>query len=192
MADLVTLPQFKTFLLETGSANDALLEIILDSVEDLFESACGRTETPFQAADTRVEVRDGTGSTILYLDYPIDDVASIKIGADPADPDETLDPTDLTVVSWRQGRRRIVRLDGRSWGAAGVPNCVHITYDTGDELPATVALALMRVGAAVYRQIGSEDVKSDRTGSYSKDLEKVAEGDPIWQLAVKAQRTVRV
>lgn len=193
MADLVELDDFKTFLQVSGSGDDALLQLLLDALEELFESECGRSETPFQAAaDARLEVHDGTGSATLYLDYPIEDITSIVIGADVDDPDETLDPDDVAVVSWRAGRRRLVRVDGETWGAAGVPNCVHVTYDTLDELPATAALAIQRVGAAVYRQIGSEDVTGDRTGSYSKELAKVAESDPIWQLAVRGNRTVRV
>jgi hypothetical protein len=54
------------------------------------------------------------------------------------------------------------------------------------------ALAIKRVAAAVYRQLGAEDVRSERTSTFSRDLEKVAEGDPLWQLAVRTHRVVRV
>jgi hypothetical protein len=75
-------------------------------------------------------------------------------------PDETLDPTDLEVVAWRAGRARIARVDGCTWGDRGVPNVIQITYDTLEELPLRAALAIKRGAAAVFRRLGSEELRA--------------------------------
>jgi len=193
VADLVELDDFKDFLGITDSAQDDLLSVILDGLEDLFESECGRRSRPFSDALVgRVEVLDGTGTAKLFLDYPIAALTSIALGADPSEPDETLDPTDFEVVAWTVGRLCIRRVDGCTWGCRGVPNIVRVTYDTQADLPTTAAIAVRRVAATVYRQLGAEDLKSERTSTFSRDLAKAAEEDPIWCMAMRGERVVRV
>jgi hypothetical protein len=193
VADLVTLPDFKTFLQDAPTGQDPLLQSVLDAAEELLEAECGRHERPFKAAQTdRVEVHNGTGSSILFLDYPIEDITSIKIGADPADPDEDLDPADLAVVSWRAGRARIVRVDDCVWGCRGAPNVIQVTYDTQDDLPLRAALAIQRVAAATVRRLGSEELRAERTATFSRDFITDQNDDPIWQQAVRGLREVRV
>jgi hypothetical protein len=193
VADLVTLADFKTFLQDPPTGQDPLLQLVLDAAEELLEAECGRQERPFQAAQSgRVETRDGTGSSMLFLDYPIETVTSILIGADPADPDEDLDPADVAIVSWRVGRARIMRVDGDVWGCRGTPNAVQITYNTQDDLPLRAALAIQRVAAATVRRLGSEELRAERTATFSRDFITDQNDDPIWQQAVRGLREVRV
>lgn len=183
----------KDFLSIESNAEDEFLGTLLDAVEDLFEAECGRRDRPFRAAQAaRVELHDGTGTDVLYLQYPPSAITTIAIGVDVADPDETIVPSDLQVLSWRVGYARLVRVDGGTWGERGAPNVVRVTYDAQADLPTPPKLAIKRVVAAVYRQMGAEDVKSERTSSFSRDLADVAAGDPIWQLAVRCHREVKV
>jgi hypothetical protein len=193
VADLVTLPDFKEFLGDAPAGQDDLLNALLDGTEELFEAECGRADRPFQAAESgRIEIRDGTGTALLFVDYPIDTITSILIGADPSDPDETLDPTDLEVVAWRAGRARIARVDGCTWSDRGTPNVIQITYDTLEELPLRAALAIKRGAAAVFRRLGSEELRAERTSTFSRDFLTSASDDPIWQQAVRRLREIRV
>jgi hypothetical protein len=193
VADLVTLADFKTFLQDAPTGQDPLLQLVLDAAEELLEAECGRHERPFQAAqDARVEIRDGTGSSMLFLDYPIETVTSILIGADPAAPDETLDPADVAVVSWRAGGRRLTRVDGGVWGSRGTPNVLQVTYGTQDELPVRAGVAIQRIAAATLRRMGSEELRAERTSTFSRDFITDHTDDPFWQLTVRGLREVRV
>lgn len=192
-ADLVTLADFKSFLGITDATQDTLLQTILDDLEAGLEEQCGRSAFPFAPAQSaRLEVRDGNGSDTLYLYYPIADLTTIKLGADSADPDETLDPDDLDIVRWAVGSRRIVRVDGGCWGTKCDPRIVHITYDAQADLPSNCKLALKRVGALVYRQLGAEDAKSDSIAGFSRELKGLAAEDPIWHMAVGANRWIHL
>lgn len=181
MADLVQLSDFDGYLGGDLSAEDPLTrQAILDSAEATFERQCGRSEIPFRAADpARVEVRDGTGSCSLWTDYPIASIASIVLGFDVGTPDQTV---DLSRALFAVGGREITRRDG--WfGLFGAPRYVHITYATQDDLPEDAALAVMRAAATLYRQLGSEDAKSESVGPYQSEF-AVAFQDPVWLSAV--------
>ena len=80
MSDLVTVAEMKTYLGDApASADDPLLSALLDDVEALFEAATLREPGWYTAGDTRTEVRDGTGSRRLYLDYPVSSLTSVKL-----------------------------------------------------------------------------------------------------------------
>jgi hypothetical protein len=154
--DLVSLADLQTFLSVSG--DDALLTDLLEHLEALFESETGRAGMPFQdAANDQAEVHDGTGSAHLYLNYPISNIDSVKIGYDESDPIETLDPTDVDELTYTVGHRRLSRTDGGTFGLAGKPRSVHVQYDTQADLPEDAQLAIKRAVAQVYRQRGSED-----------------------------------
>lgn len=173
---------------EDEAGADQVVELA-GQVEAFLLAQCRRTGRPFQAAsEGRVERRDGTGGTSCWLDYPIAALTSVKLGYDPANPTETLAVADPTVLVWQVGRKRLTRVDGGSFGAFGAPLWIQATYDAAADLPADAALAVLRVTAAIWRQRGAEDVSSERVGGYSADLEKAAEGDPVWQMAVQQYR----
>jgi hypothetical protein len=190
-AILVSLDALKAFLSVEGDAEDALLPAILLGVEQHFVEQAGRAHRPFAvaASSARSEVHRGTGTTVLDLDYPVASLtAAITIGPDPADPAETLDPADPRILAITPGRRLIERVDGGTFGAEGAARAVHVTYDAQADAPPSAALAIKRVAAAVYRQLGAEGTGGERLGAYSSDLASVAEADPIWRFALEAQR----
>lgn len=187
-AVLVSLSDAKAHCRVTATADDALFQTLIDPTESLFLSQAGRADRPFATAATgRVEVKDGTGTPMLMLDYPIASITSIKLGVDSTDPDETLDATDVDVVVFATGKRAIRRSDGGLFRTRGEARVIHVTYSHDADLPDSPKLAIKRAVAAVYRQIGSEDAKSETMpDGYSRQVAAVTEDDPLWGLALKA------
>jgi len=193
MADLVTLSEFRNYLGDAPAADDALLTQLLEDVEALFEAVTLRGTGAYVAAATaRTEVLDGTGSARLYLAYPIAVLTSIKLGYDPAVPDETLDVANKLVVVYGVGSRIITRTDGGLFGMVRQARFVQVVYDHQGDLPANAQLAIKSVAAGAYRRRGSEDAKSESVGGfYSRTmLESIADSDPFWQAAVSANTPV--
>lgn len=191
MPVLVTLAEQKTYLGDApASADDALLTALIDDVEALFASETGRLITSYQAAGTaRTEILDATGSAELYLDYPITALTSVKLGNDPAAPDETLTVADKNVLVYAAGSRRIVRTDGGKFGTrAGLPRYVQVVYDFAADLAPNAKIAIKRAVALIYRQRGSEDVATESaSGFYSREMAHLVD-DPIWRMAVMSNR----
>lgn len=192
MPDIVSLPEFKAHLGIVGvSEDDTVLTQILDDVEAIYESETGRSAAQFQAAVVgRTEVFDGTGSNELFLDYPIAALTSVKLGYDPAVPDETLNVADKRVVTFGIGLRRLARTDSRTFGQFGQPRYVHVVYNAAADLPANAKLAIKSVAALAYRRRGSEEAKSETIGaSTSREMiEALATQDPFWCAAVIGNR----
>jgi hypothetical protein len=186
MADLLSVANAKTFLGLTVTTYDTLLTQLVDELEGLFESDCGRKDLPFAAAAEQEEVRDGTGTCELFVDYPIEELTSIKLGLDPDDPDEELDVSDPTVLVYGAGKRRITRTDGGIFGYAQQPRYVHLVYDAQDDLPPSATLAIKRGIAMVFRQRGSEDALREALADYSHDLARIQTED-FWLRAVAAE-----
>ena len=195
MASLVTLGELKDYLGDApASSDDSLLTELLANTQSLFEVATGHSAGSFVAAGTgRTETRDGTGSSDLYLNYPVTSLTSVKLGFDPSNPDETLDVTNKLVINWASGERRISRVDGGRFGWAGMSRYVQVVYDYGSDLPDAAKLGIKSVAATAYRRRGSEDVKQEMVGNfYSRTLvDQITQTDPFWQMAVAAcQRVV--
>lgn len=195
MSSFVTLAELKTYLGDApASSDDALLQKLLDNVEALFASETGRTG--FTAAGDRVEVLDGTGTSELYLDFPIAEngLTSIKLGYNSTTPDETLAVNDRTVLVYGEGSRVIRRVDGGRFGTGGQARYVAVEYEHQGDVPDNVALAIKSVAAMAYRRRGAEDVKSETVGSfYSRTMfDRVASEDPFWQMAVASNRRVAI
>jgi hypothetical protein len=187
MPDLVTLSELKTYLGNApASADDALLTQLLDDVEALFESATLRAPGWYTAAalDATV-VLDGTGSTRLYLPYPIAAITSITLGYDTL---ETLDHTSRAVLVYGVGSRVVTRTDGGWFGTVGQARYVEVVYDHLGNLPEDAKLAIKSVVSSVYRNRGSEGMKSETVGSFYSytrdDLATATATDPFWQQAV--------
>jgi hypothetical protein len=192
MPDLVSLADLQTFLELSGGTDDDLLTDLLDHAEGLFESETGRKDAPFvTSGNARSEVKDGTGSAELYLDYPISDVTSISIGFDSSDFEDTLDPDDPDIVVWGAGSRKIERVDGGIFGRLGKPRYLTIVYDFQADLPEEAQMAIKRVVGQIYRQRGSEGATREQIGSYIRTMAKQVKDDPLWRRAV-AGNTRRV
>jgi hypothetical protein len=97
-------------------------------VEALFERATLREPGWYTARRRRTEVLDGTGSSRLYLAYPI--AASRRSrSATTRPPDETLDVTSKSVVVYGVGSRLVTRTDGGRFGTVGQARYVEVVYD---------------------------------------------------------------
>lgn len=192
MADLVTRQEFKDYAHLTVATDDTLIDALLDATEALLELQCNRPKAPFAAAPGQdvTEIHDGTGGKTLFLHYPIGTLTSVKLGEDPQSPDETLSVSDKSVLRYEANRRRLVRVDGGLWGKSEDPLVIHVTYRPAADLPKECAQAVKRVAAAVYNQIGSEGTASQNVGGFSHTLEKVAENDPMWTMAVQGNTRI--
>lgn len=184
---LVPIADAMTYLGEEDASQLPLVEQLVDQVEALFLAQCGRRERPFQAEQSaRVEVHDGTGTPLLFLDYPIVALTSVAIGPNPSAPTETLTVASVDVLRYAVGRTRLHRVDGGTFGDAGDPAVVRVTYDAGADLPMDVQAAILQVVAAVYHRRGSEDVRTERIGGYSAEYAAAAESNPLWKAAIAA------
>lgn len=191
MPDLVNLADLQTFLDVSGGTDDALLTDLLEHAEAMFESQTGRTASPFIASGTDLtEVRDGSGSRDLYLNYAITGVDTVKLGFDVSDPIETLDPSDIDELTFAVGSRRLTRTDGGLFGTAGKQRYVHVQYDHQADLPEDAQIAVKRLVAQIYRQRGSEDATFETfgQGQYQRRMSNIAAEDPIWLRTVAAHR----
>lgn len=188
-ADLVSLAEFDAWLGGAVTAENDMRTAILEQVEAQFERECGRSAIPFVAAQPgRAEVRDGTGSEAIWLDYPISVLTSITLGFDHTNPTETLTVGDLLYAA---GERRIVRQDGR-FGCFGAPRYVKVTYNAAADLPVDAKLAILNEAARRYRARGSEEVKSETMGPYSVTFARStgASEESDWSRAVAAHTRV--
>lgn len=199
MADLASTDDLGLLLglteAQTELAED-LLTLLLDGAESLFEAETGRSAIPFQAAQTgRVEIRDGSRSRKLWLDYPVATLSAVVIGVDVGAPDTTLTVADARSVVWRVGKREIVRTDGGCW-QSGCPSFVKATYTTQADLPEDAKAAVLGLCATMYGQIGAKTagIKSETLDNYSatyvtqQDFVTAARQDPAWAIAVAAHR----
>lgn len=183
MATLVSDADFDVYLGGAVAADATIRSSILARVLARFQRECGRTSIPFQDAEaTRVEVRDGTGSCELYLDYSITTLTSITLGFDHTNPTETLTIADLLYAA---GTRRIVRTDGR-FGSFGAPRYIKVTYAAAADLPVDAADAIYQEAAREYRERGSEEVQSETMGPYSVTYKKARVAGELtdWDRAV--------
>ena len=192
MSDLVSLAEVKVFLKipVATTGDDTLLTDLLEHAEGVFESDAGRKDTPFTAvASARSEVRDGTGTRHIDLDYDISDVASISLGFDSSDFVETLNPDDADKVVWGTSQRRISRVDGGRFGSADWPRYITVVYDHEADLPEDAQIAVKRLVAEVYRQRGSEEASREQIGTYIRSMGTVTSRfDKHWTVAVEANR----
>ena len=191
MSDIVTVAELKEYLGDApASADDTLLGHILDNVEALFESATLRPPGFYTAADEDVtEILDGTGSSRLWLTYPIEALTSVTLGYDST---EVLDLTSRAAVVYAVGSRLVTRTDGGWFGTVRQAGYVTVVYDHLGNLPEDAKLPIMEVAASMYRNRGSEGMKSETVGSFYSytrdDAQTVAETNPNWQLAVENNR----
>ncbi len=192
-AVLVSLADMQSFL-SVGATDGALIQSLLDGVEEQFLADCNRRDRPFitNAIASRVEIHAGTGTSLLALDYPVASIASITLGRNPSAPEVTLDPSDTTQVSFLVGKRNVMRVDGGVWGVLDAPAYVHVTYTTQVDTSSLAAVAVKRAVAAIYRQMGAEDTTRERLSSYERDLRQVYADDAIWKYAVHAHWEPRI
>jgi hypothetical protein len=191
MADLLTLTELKTYLGVTVTTDDTLLTQLLNDVEALFESATLRPPGSYTAGDERTEVLSGTGTQNLWLAYPIaeDGLLSVSIGYTTS-----AESLDLSNIVYGEGSRVITRIDGGVFGTVGQPRYVTVVYEHQGNLPEDAKLAIKSVVASIYRNRGSEGMRSETVGSFYSytrdDIASATASDPFWQTAVENNRPV--
>jgi len=188
VAELLQLEEVQAYVGVEDDSDDALLLKLIDQALAAFYGAIGRTERPYNASEqlARQEIRDGTGSRQIWLDYPVKALTQlVTLGRDPAAWDQTLDPADVRVLNYKVGSRRLVRVDGGIFGCLDSPNYVRVTYDAQpDPVPEDVKLAFFRYIGALYRESGRAEASSERVLDDAAPLPFVADRDPTWQAAV--------
>src|SRR5215210_3110820 len=127
---LVTYDEQAEFLGLKPGTDKQLLEDLLVETQAFFEKAVGRSSVPYGLALTRTEIHEGgQWSSVLTLDYPIATVTSIGVGRDVAFPDETITPSNTSMVVWQAGNRDLIRVDGGYWRGWS-PSWVKVVYNT--------------------------------------------------------------
>jgi hypothetical protein len=196
MPDIVTLAEMKIFLGGTFTpTEEAQLTALLNNVEAMYEKDTLRPAGFYSAAATGVTVvLNGTGSSYLYLPYAIDDITSISLGYDSGSPLESLDVASPSVVSYGVGERVVVRTDGGWFGSISQRRYVHVVYDHLGNVPEDAKLPIMEVVASLYRNSGSEGMKSETLGgfySYTVDETQAQAATNVnWQTSVALNRPV--
>lgn len=186
---LVSLSEVQQFLELEDTADPDLLQALTLSTTRLLERLCGRERFPFSDPIAgRIDILNGSGSSIVVLPYPIATLTSLKLGYNPAAPLETLVVNDTNAVLWGAGSRIIERVDGGLFGTFTNSRYVHVTYNTADDRPEDAKLAVMRAVAQVYRQRGSEDASSENVSGYNRTMAYVAATDPLWTEFVRTHR----
>lgn len=119
MSDLyiVTLSEIKAVLGITDDQDDAQLTLLAQGLQGRFENFSRRL---LKREENRVETHDPTATVFLRL-FPVEDIASVKIG------DETYDGSEISWTAER-GYVHIIEL-------YRVRNPIEITYTAGYHLP---------------------------------------------------------
>lgn len=190
--ELLTLEELQRHLGDQVAEDGELLDRIRLQAISEFVRDCHREHRPFQDAESgRVEVRDGTGTREVWVDYPVGALTALTLGR-TATPDETLDVSDPEVISWKEGDRRIVRVDGGVFGCKGSPNYVRVTYDAQADLPVDAANAVKRRAAAYWRESGTGEATAERRLGGLEDLPLPSDPDGGWDEAVTAHQEIPV
>ena len=185
-----------TFLESLGETDvtPAILNA-LDLAESLFEAATHRTFAAAQSS--RTEVHDGNGQEVLYLDYPVAVLTSVKLGYNPAAPAETLVVDDQAVLNWKVGSARLQRVGGK-FGRGGEPNYVQVVYNAQGDISELAEQAILLAGRLAFTG-GLEGVSAERIGAYSVEFQSsgntgssALENSQVWTAAVNAHMRVVV
>ncbi len=178
--ELANLDDLKDWIPRGEPGDDAVLQPLLDMIEELLESKTGKN---FTVAATIVdEPHDGTGTPFLKVDSPPVTVdAAIKVGEVLASPDSTIPAADIIVD---QVRRRITYQGNRLF-KRGTRN-IFVSYTSAENLPATDKAAVLEATAFVYNRRGVEHLRSQSIGDLgnaaliSSNLEFL----PLWRAAL--------
>ncbi len=155
-AVLVSVEELRSYVGATTGDLDQLQQI-LDGLEASLVRAVHRVKYPWARVQAGlVEVHAGTGSTKLWLGYPIAAVTTVTLGRDPNNPDLTLDPADFDELVFGVGTNLLERSDGGTFGRKRSPRYVHITYDAQEDRPLEAQRALLTAAAGAWQRKGTE------------------------------------
>lgn len=187
MADLVSLDDFKEYIGYRKSDKDAVLQAILDAVEEHLED---ETDQIFSAAGSvSNETLSGNGTAVLYLRRPASSLTSIKVSAisDVANPDYTIPTSEVRIDPTHA--QRLIRVQNGVF-PRGILN-VFVSYEAAENLPKPAIEAVKDAAAMVWRGRGSEHVVSESLGDLGSQVLEVQQyfnRRPLWNAAVARLR----
>lgn len=199
MASLISIAEYKVWSGITGTAQDALLTVLVDAVSMEVRRWCDRNLTDGFESKARTERYDGTGEqTIQLVEWPITSITSVKIYNAGGDYD-TLD-TDtyrvngdsgvLSRIDTRLGRYPVTAFGTvnatfsvQPWFEAGFDN-IEVTYTGGyATIPADLKMACYRLTDLAYAARGRNmGIQSESLGGYS-----YTNMDPAKTTSIKAE-----
>ena len=189
MSDLVSWAQIKDYLQLPNDDQETPITALLGRVQGSLETECGREAAPFLASQSTVtEWHDGTGTKRLRRLYPIAVLTSVDLGRDSTDFVETLDASDVDVLSFSVGSERLIRTDGGKFGLYRSPRYIRVVYDAADFLPELAKDAVIDVAAGRVRQFGSEGFKSFKLLDSGGSLRQIMDDSGAWRRAVEQYR----
>lgn len=182
--ELADLDDLKDWLPRDEPGDDAILQPLLDTVEELLESKTGKNFTAAGAVTD--EPRDGSGTNKLRLARPPVTVdAAIKVGEVVASPDSTIPVADIIVV---QEKFQLTYEGGRIF-KKGERN-IFVTYTAAEHLPSIAKRGILELAAFIYRRRGAEHLRGQSIGELGS-MALIAtrlEFLPLWREAVHELR----
>lgn len=154
-----TLQEIKDFCGITSSNNDAVLQLLIDSVEGALCSFCNRDALLLKTTE---ELRDGTGSSKLVLvEYPLETVASLTINGRliPAAAD------DMSSGYFFKAGGRVLNLRGYAFDSGNRNVRINYTAGYGGAFPLPPDL---KMAARMY--VSARFKERERTGVSSRSL----------------------
>lgn len=199
MASLISIAEYKVWAGITGTAQDALLTVLVDAVSMEVRRWCDRNLTNGFESATRTERYDGTNEqTIQLIEWPITSITSVKVYTAGGDV-ETLDSDTYRVngdsgvlsrIDPRLGRYPVTAFGTvnatfsvQPWFEQGFDN-IEVVYVGGySTIPADLKMACYRLTDLAYaarsRNFG---VQSESLGGYS-----YTNMDPAKTTSIKAE-----
>jgi hypothetical protein len=181
MAVLANLDELKAALGDQASDQDEIGQLFLDGVENELQELTGQT---FEAGGDVLtdQPHHGSGSSWLWLERkPATLDADVKIGAELADPDDTIDDADVVLDDhlWR-----LRYLDG-IW-PPGHRN-VWVSYTTAANVPLVAKMGVLEETVRRIRMRGSEHLRGQTFLELGRVdlLQRVADRDSWWSKAVR-------
>jgi len=165
---LDTLANVKTRLGISGSADDSLLNLLIDSAEDWIANRCGRDF----AGGSFTEYFPGNVEFLLLANFPVTAVATVKVDPAGVFGADTVIASSSYVVHTERGviqskvgpfvavaeRAGLVNADRDTWTRS--PRAVQVVYSTGTTVPDDVKEAHAQLIGHWYRQVKTQVASS--------------------------------
>lgn len=158
---LDTLANVKTRLGVSGSADDSLLNLLIDSAEDWINNWCGRDF----AGGSYTEYFPGNVEHLLLANFPVTAVTSVKVDPAGAFGSDTIIASSAYAVHSERGviqskvgpfvavsqHAGLVNADRNVWTRS--PRAVQVVYSTGTTVPDDVKEAHAQLIGHWYRRV---------------------------------------
>jgi len=199
MASLISIAEYKVWAGITGTAQDALLTVLVDAVSMEVRRLCDRNLTNGFESTSRTERYDGTDETTIQLvEWPVTSITSVTLYTAGGDT-EVLDADTYRVngdsgvlsrIDPKMGRFPVTAFGTvnatfsvQPWFEQGFDN-VQVVYTGGyATIPADIKMACYRLTDLAYAARGRNmGIQSESLGGYS-----YTNMDPAKTTAIKAE-----